>query len=173
MMLVAIDLDGTLWDHLNVSELRPPLRRVGGDSLADSAGVVVTVRRGIREFLGELRGMEGIILSTLSWNNPRIAVEALRTLSLDEYFDYLVVEDHPHKDKMLLKLLKKLSENGVRIPPECIVYLDDRDIHVEDIWRSIGRKVTFVRMPSRDEDVPSILRETLNIIREKRKTCEA
>ena len=36
--LLFMDLDGTMWDHKNVSELSPPFRRVLETRVVDSRG---------------------------------------------------------------------------------------------------------------------------------------
>lgn len=137
--LLLLDLDGTLWDHPDISTLKPPFKRVGELVIVDSEGVEVRAYKGMVELLRWARSNNGIT-STLSWNVRDIALEALETLNLTRLFDYLMIEPHPRKDRMVKKLLEKIrSERGVAIPPCRIVYIDDRDIHVEDIYKNIGR----------------------------------
>ncbi len=143
MWLLAIDLDGTVWDHEDVTSLKTPFRRVANDVIEDSLGVKVVLRSGVKEFLSWAKE-HGAIISTLSWNEPAIALEALRAFSLEGLFDYHFIEFHPRKHEMLKSLLKRVKADlNVEIEPERVIYVDDRDLHVADIVRFVGR-VKFV-----------------------------
>ncbi|MEZ0318490.1 MAG: magnesium-dependent phosphatase-1 [Pyrobaculum sp.] len=136
-MLVALDLDGTVWDHEDISSLYPPFRRISQLQIADSKGVVVTLRKHVRDFLIWARG--GHILSTLSWNDFDVAYQALKAFEIDHYFHYLVIEPHPRKDKMLWRLLRRIKEEkGIEVRPSDILYIDDRDIHIGQIRENLG-----------------------------------
>ncbi len=135
--LVALDLDGTLWDCEDISLLTPPFRRVREGVIVDSEGREVRVREGVEDFLRWCVA-KGLILATLSWNDPRKALEALRALGLLKYFRYHAIEYHPRKHEMLLKLLRRLRSEGVNVRPEEVVYVDDRDIHVDDVIKHVG-----------------------------------
>ncbi|MGC9131359.1 MAG: magnesium-dependent phosphatase-1, partial [Pyrobaculum sp.] len=50
-MLIALDLDGTAWDHLDISSLYPPFRRVSPLKIQDSRGVEVALRPHLPDFL--------------------------------------------------------------------------------------------------------------------------
>lgn len=142
-MLIAVDLDGTVWDHPDISSLYPPFRRVAPLKIADSRNTEVNLRPHVRDFL-RWANEAGHLLSTLSWNDHDVAYQALQAFEIDAYFHYLAIEPHPRKDKMLYKLLRQIEqERGVRIRPEEIVYIDDRDIHLKDILENIG-KVRFI-----------------------------
>ncbi|MEM1598125.1 MAG: magnesium-dependent phosphatase-1 [Pyrobaculum sp.] len=137
-MLIALDLDGTVWDHGDISSLYLPFRKISQMQIVDSRGVVVTLRRHVRDFLAWARG-EGHILSTLSWNDFDVAYQALKAFEIDRYFHYLVIEPHPRKDKMLWRLLRRIrEERGVDVQPGDILYIDDRDIHIGQIRENIG-----------------------------------
>ncbi|MFP3189416.1 MAG: magnesium-dependent phosphatase-1, partial [Sulfolobaceae archaeon] len=41
--VVVLDADKTLWDHPNISDLKPPLKLVNENSLEDSSGSKVTL----------------------------------------------------------------------------------------------------------------------------------
>lgn len=143
-MLIALDLDGTAWDHPDISSLYPPFKRVGPLAIADNRGVVVNLRPHLKYFLQWARGA-GHILATLSWNDFDVAYQALRAFELDGYFHYLAIEPHPRKDKMLHRVLRQIrEERGVEIQPSDIVYVDDRDIHIREIWENIG-PVRFIQ----------------------------
>jgi predicted phosphatase len=38
----------------------------------------------------------------------------------------------------LFDLLAKLRSGGIIVPPERVVYVDDRDIHIESIRKKVG-----------------------------------
>ncbi len=135
--LVALDLDGTLWDCEDISLLTPPFRRVEGGVLVDSKGREVRVREGVEDFL-KWCVSKGLTLATLSWNDPEKALEALEALGLLKYFRYHAIEYHPRKHEMLLKLLRRLRNEGINVRPEEVVYVDDRDIHVDDMVKHVG-----------------------------------
>ena len=44
-VIVFVDLDGTLWDHEDISSLIPPFKRLSEFSFADSRGVVVNLNK--------------------------------------------------------------------------------------------------------------------------------
>ncbi|RFA98515.1 magnesium-dependent phosphatase-1 [Pyrobaculum aerophilum] len=143
-MLIALDLDGTVWDHHDISSLYPPFKRVSPLKIQDSRGAEVTLRKHVRDFLQWARN-SGHIITTLSWNDFQVAYQALRAFEIDAYFHYLVIEPHPRKDKMLYYLLRRIkAERGVEIKPQDIVYIDDRDIHIREIWENIG-PVRFIQ----------------------------
>ncbi|MET1127874.1 MAG: magnesium-dependent phosphatase-1 [Thermoproteota archaeon] len=136
--LLFVDLDGTLWDHSDVSALRPPFRRVSESSIADANGVVVSIHPDIVKLVDWAR-RHGAVVSTLSWNDPEKALEALRAFGLEGAFDYHVIEPHPYKGDAALKLLDRLREERGCIPPPCgIVYVDDRSIHLENVRERLG-----------------------------------
>jgi HAD superfamily phosphatase (TIGR01681 family) len=73
-VVVFMDLDGTLWDHEDISQLTPPFKRISSEEIVDSSGVVVRVHRIALELL-DYASRRGFILSTLSWNDPHKALE--------------------------------------------------------------------------------------------------
>ena len=138
MLLLCLDLDGTLWDHEDVSSLKLPFKRVNENSFVDSNGVTVNLFPEVKWFLREVRKLP-VIVSTLSWNKFENAYEALKVLDLLIYFDYVVAEFHPRKDVMLLKLLDRIKrEKGVDIKVRNIIYVDDNVFHIEEIWENVG-----------------------------------
>ena len=143
--VIFLDLDGTIWDTLDVSSYRPPFRPVNDDDvIVDSLGREVRLYEGVREFLSTVR-KAGILVYVLSWNVYEIAYDALRTFNLTKYFDGLYIEPHPEKDVMMSKALRHLRDLGINVKPCEIVYVDDRDIHIDQIRRAIG-DVYFIRM---------------------------
>jgi len=128
--IVFVDLDGTLWDHEDVSQMKPPFRKIGEGVITDSHGSILRVREDMLKILSILRE-EGVLLSTLSWNDPDIALQALQELGLRDLFHYHAIEFHPRKDLMAEKALAFFaSRHGCK--DFKIVYIDDRDIHFKD-----------------------------------------
>lgn len=142
--LLLLDLDGTMWDHLDVSALRPPFRMVEQGVIVDSNGVRVTLYSYMVKLALWAR-TRGALVASLSWNVPYNALEALRAFCIDGVFDYHLIEPHPWKGRVLARFLRTLwRERRLRIPPERIVYFDDRDIHLDDIREVVG-PVRYVR----------------------------
>jgi len=52
-----------------------------------------------------------------------------------------MIENHPNKDIMISKLLSMLKSRGIQYSLCRIVYIDDRTIHLDSIYRNIGRIV--------------------------------
>lgn len=137
--LFLVDLDGTVWDHKDISALEPPFKRISRESIVDSNNVKVTLNSQVIELI-KWALENGALVSTLSWNNPVIAYRALKAFGILDLFHYLTIEDMPRKDKMIKKLLENIKEElGIEFTPDRIVYIDDRDIHIHDIYRNIGR----------------------------------
>lgn len=65
-------------------------------------------------------------------------MEALEKLRIMELFDYHETEFSPAKDRRILHLLDVLRKRGITASPDRIVYVDDRDIHMDDIRRNVG-----------------------------------
>jgi len=143
--VVFIDLDGTIWDCLDVSALKPPFQKVGEDTLIDRLGSRLTVFPGVRDFLKWLKEYN-IVITVLSWNMFSIAYSALRKLNLVKYFDLLYIEPHSHKGYMMKRALKEISRRlGVEVSLCEVVYVDDRDIHLEEVRRLVG-DIIFIKM---------------------------
>ena len=139
-IIVFIDLDGTVWDHKDISSTNPPYRCVG-DLLYNSTGTIVKLYSNVREFLSLLK-TKRLLVYTLSWNDPTKALKALECLNLKEFFDGHVIHNHPHKHLGMKKIIEKLNLN---IRPCQIIYIDDRKLHVNDIKKTIG-EITFIHM---------------------------
>ncbi|OLC29572.1 MAG: magnesium-dependent phosphatase-1 [Armatimonadetes bacterium 13_1_40CM_64_14] len=135
--LVILDLDRTLWDHHNATELRAPFTRIDEQTVADATGVHVTLQPGARALLDTLRERR-ILISIASWNQPAPASAILETLGLRDYFVHPKVEFHPYKERTVSDLVRELSEEGVRLRPEEILYVDDRALHLRRVRRAVG-----------------------------------
>ncbi len=142
--LLFFDLDGTLWDHKDISSLKPPFKKLGLLEIVDSQGARVRVYEDSLKILNWAR-KNGAIASTLSWNDPVIALEALRALGLSDAFDYHAIEPHPMKGLMAEKVLARIrEERGLVFKPCRIIYVDDRDIHLEEVRGRVGN-ISFLQ----------------------------
>jgi magnesium-dependent phosphatase-1 len=141
--VLFLDLDGTLWDHLDISSLKPPFRRISEDSIVDSQGVPVRLYRDVVEVARWAKRSGGFVVA-LSWNIPEVAVEALKAFNILDLFDYLGIEDHPDKGLIASKILGDLESRGYKVKPCRVVYVDDREIHVRGVRERVG-DITFIR----------------------------
>jgi len=142
--VLFMDLDGTLWDHLDISRLQPPFTLIGEGVLRDVTGVRVKLYRDAVKLIEWAKESCGIT-SALSWNLWEPAVSALKASGVIDLFDYLAIEPHPGKGEMAEKVIKRIESTvGYTIPPCRIVYIDDRIIHLEDIRGKLG-DVFFLR----------------------------
>ncbi len=142
--VLFIDLDLTLWNHSNLSITNPPYTKVGRNAIVDSRGERIELNYGAREFL-EWAKEAGLMLFTLSWNEPTKAVEALKALGMDSLFHGIYVEPHHRKDLVMLKALKDLEGEGISLKPCEIIYVDDKEVHGEQVKDSVG-DVVFILM---------------------------
>lgn len=143
--IIFLDLDGTLWDSLDISQLKPPFKKVNSNTIVDSKGRYVRLFNGVKNFLSWLKA-EGLKVVALSWNIYEIALEALKTFNILKFFDKLYIEYHPRKDLLMKRALKEFSsELGMEIKPCHVIYIDDRDIHINDITSNVG-DVFFIKM---------------------------
>ncbi|RLG85849.1 MAG: magnesium-dependent phosphatase-1 [Thermoprotei archaeon] len=136
--VLFLDLDRTLWDHHDISSLSPPFKRVSPTTIEDSAGVRVRLHNDVLRLVRWARSA-GAVVSTLSWNDPSKAMAAIRTFGLEEEFDYFVIEPSPDKGSAALRLVEELRRSRGCVPPPCaIVYIDDRDIHIDGVRERLG-----------------------------------
>ncbi len=157
--LLLVDLDGTLWDHEDISLLTPPFKQIAPGIIIDKFGVKVKLNKDMIKFIEWARN-NGAITSTLSWNIFDKAYAALKAFNVTELFDYITIEDTYRKDKMIKKLLHVIRKNhGLDIPTKYIVYIDDRDIHIDDIYENIG-KVFFIKYSINEDDIDDLILKT-------------
>jgi len=142
--VVIYDLDGTLWDHLDISSLSPPFTRVDRYTIMDSSGVEVRLYPDVPYVLSRLNEL-GLVISAASWNETQKGMMALDAFGLSRFFFEPQIEPHPNKHIMIRRIMGSLSKGGLDVSPQEVLYIDDRDIHIEDIWRYVG-PVNFVRM---------------------------
>ncbi len=141
--ILFLDLDGTLWDHKDISSLKPPFAKVNESKIEDSRGVEVKLHEVSLKLLRWAK-KRGAITSTLSWNVPEIAMEAIKAFGIDKEFDYFIIDPTPYKGRAALRLLQRLKDERGCVPPPCgIVYIDDRDIHIAEVKEKLGDIVFF------------------------------
>ncbi len=134
--LLAMDLDGTVWDNLNISGIMPPYEKINDDKIRGEKTIVTLYREAVN-FI-QWSKENGAIITSLSWNKKLHASEALEKFGISDLFDYNSTDVTPDKDQRLLRLLNSLSEKGIHIDVNRIVYIDDRDLHMDNIRKNIG-----------------------------------
>ena len=142
--LLATDIDGTLWDHLDISTVAPPYFEDGRGRLRSADGTRVQLIPEAIDFVRWCR-RNGAIVASLSWNMPERVFPAIQVLGISDLFDYHATEFTDEKHERLLDLLNRLRARGIVIPPRRVVYVDDRDIHIESIRKRVG-EVVFVHI---------------------------
>lgn len=142
--LVVFDADKTLWSHPNVSDLTLPFKLVDQNNISDAGGETFHLFEGIRDMLEALRKRNAII-TLASWNKPEPVKEALQLLGIEKFFRVVKAEFHPNKHLMVEDILSSLSKDGITLKPDEILYVDDRDMHVDKIRGRIG-ELHFVQM---------------------------
>ncbi len=136
LRLLMLDLDRTVWDHPDVTSTVPPYVRVS-DAVLDGRGETIRLLPGIVELLS-WAAASGVAVAALSWNEPAKATAVLNAFSLARYFRYVYIEPHPMKHAMVSRLIERyVSEGGTKNFAE-MLYIDDKDIHVHDVWRYVG-----------------------------------
>ncbi|MFP3220498.1 MAG: magnesium-dependent phosphatase-1 [Candidatus Marsarchaeota archaeon] len=130
--LVVLDLDGTIWDYPKTSSVLPEPITVQGDAVVAADGTRLLLRDGLRDFL-KACAERGVLVSLASWNSPNLPVKMLSALGLMGYFAHPKLEPHPYKELMLKEILEDFNGEGVRISPEEVVFVDDRDVMVQRV----------------------------------------
>jgi len=138
--LLATDIDGTLWDTLDISLVAPPYFADGKGRLRSANGTVVRLIPEAIDFVRWCR-KNGAKVSSLSWNIPERVFPAIEVLGISDLFDFHATEYTDAKHERLFDLLRELRRHGVTIPPERVAYVDDRDIHIESIRKRVGNVV--------------------------------
>jgi len=139
--IVFLDLDGTVWSSLDISAQKPPFRKVSENKIVDFEGLPIELNFGVKEFLIWAR-RNRLKVYSLSWNIPEIAIEALKAFEIFEMFDGHFIEYHPYKGMLMKKALNNL---GLDVKPCQIVYVDDRDMHLENVRKEVGN-VVFIQI---------------------------
>jgi magnesium-dependent phosphatase-1 len=142
--LVVFDADKTLWSYANVSSLILPFKLIDKNTISDSNGETFHIFEGVYELLTELQ-KRNVTITMASWNKPEPVREALRLFGIDKFFKIVKAEFHPDKHIMIEGILSKLSKEGIELRPEEILYVDDRNIHLQLIKEKFGQ-IRFVQM---------------------------
>lgn len=132
--ILFMDLDGTMWDHKDISATKPPFKLVGSLSIEDVNGTRINAFSEAVEFLKWSR-THGAYISSLSWNIEAIAKAGVEELGLTGLFDNLAIKDNPDKASLMEGVLKTLEDNGGSVSRDRLVYIDDRDIHIAGILK--------------------------------------
>ncbi|HDD33747.1 MAG: magnesium-dependent phosphatase-1 [Thermoprotei archaeon] len=152
--LIIFDLDGTLWDHPDVSSTSPPYQRIERDEIVDSRGERIRLRPCVRRLLEELRA-RGFRLAVASWNFPGPALRALEALGLLQLFDVVVVEPHPNKSSMLEKIFRE-----VKVKEGEALFVDDNPAIIE----GVRRRYPHLKIIRFREERPHLFCEMLDIL---------
>lgn len=142
--IVFLDLDGTLWDHLDITATIPPFTRISTSVISDTRGVNITLMPGAVEFMKWVRANGGI-LSSCSWNEYDKAMGAIQAYELIHLFSFQEISTNPGKYLLMEELISKLRNQGMSIQENRLFYLDDRDIHVKDV-KTMFPELTFFHM---------------------------
>jgi len=164
--ILFVDLDGTVWDCLDISLLTPPFTGINEDEVMDSSGVVVKLFPKVRDFLKWAKNT-GFYVASLSWNIREIAIEALKALNIYELFDNHYIEFHPHKGLVMKKAIDEIKTLiRQEIKPCSIVYIDDRTIHLDEVKEEVG-EVVFIHMWKDFKDYDEVRRFLEKLIQEE------
>ncbi len=143
LRLLMLDLDRTVWDHPDVTSTSPPYVKVG-DHVVDGRGEHIRLLPGVPD-LFRWAASHGVALAAVSWNDPAKALAVLDAFSLTPYFRYLYIEPHPMKHVLIGRLIERyVAEGGPKNFAE-MLYIDDKDVHVYDVWRYVG-PVPFLQL---------------------------
>ncbi len=136
--VVILDLDMTLWNHPDVSSMVPPFKRVGNMKIVDSEGNLLVLNDCVPDLLRILK-KNGYFLAIASWNYPENALKMLELLDIKEFFDLIVIEPHPMKEKMIKNILEYFG-----VSQEEAVFIDDNPRIVERVRRNLPRLKTVL-----------------------------
>ncbi len=133
----VFDLDLTLWSHEDAQSLKPPIR-VEGLRAIDSTGDVAELYECVPR-LFKLLKERGKKIAIASWNAPQTPTELLRLFGLWQYIDYAIIEPHPYKTSMLMRIMTRLAAT-----PEEVVFFDDNEEIAERVASNLGLDVYVV-----------------------------
>lgn len=137
-----LDLDGTLWDHLDITSAIPPFTRVSDSTISDAEGTLINLSPGAVDFVKWVRN-EGGIISTCSWNEYNKAIGALEAYRIIELFDFIKISTSPDKHVLMEEVLDQLKKEGTSISQDKLFYIDDRDIHMEKVRKRFPELTFF------------------------------
>ncbi len=137
--VAVFDLDRTIWDHEDVTSMKPPFKKIENGKIVDTTGDMINLYPCMEDFLKCLRE-KGLKIATASWNVYDKAYQALEALDLTKYFDYFVIEFHPRKEEMIEKIMKKFN-----VSEEEIIFFDDNPKIVERVLK-VHKKLNIVHI---------------------------
>ncbi len=133
----VFDLDRTLWTHEDAQSTVPPFT-LEGLKAVDSRGDVVQLYDCVPELFRLLKEM-GKKIAIASWNAPDSPQELLRLFGLHEFIDYSVIEPHPYKTSMLMRIMTRLAAD-----PDEVAFFDDNEEIAEQVARDLGVDVYVI-----------------------------
>lgn len=125
--MFIFDLDRTLWSHHDASILKRPFKVKTKLEVEDASNDKVRLYPCVPRIFRMLKKM-GKKIAVASWNDPQNPLTLLHLFGLDKYIDYAVVEPHPNKTFMIMKILTRLGER-----PENAIFFDDNEYIVENV----------------------------------------
>jgi len=131
--LVIFDADKTLWDHHNISEFEGEVRKIEKDIIVDAKGNKLKLAEGVRETLEFLKKMK-VIIGMATWNYEDKLIKILELLEIKAYFDIIISKPFPYKFIMIKEIIRILTEKGINVKPEEIIFIDDRRQHFGYVW---------------------------------------
>ena len=60
------------------------------------------------------------MLAIASWNEPSPALMAMEAVKVRDYFDFIVIEPHPYKERIIDQILR-----AAKLAPSETVFIDD------------------------------------------------
>jgi magnesium-dependent phosphatase-1 len=122
-----------------------PARRVGIDTIEDSAGCKISLNPEARKVLHDLKEKR-IHVSLDSINRRQEAEEVLRTLKLDEIIEHPRINFND-KGPNILEILKDFREkDNLEISPDEVMFIDDVEQFCLDAKRVLRGKGTVPQM---------------------------
>lgn len=150
--MFIFDLDRTLWDHHDATILKGPFKVKSNLEIEDSFNEKVRLYPCVPEIFRKLKE-KGKKIAIASWNEPQNPLALLRLFGLDKYIDYTVVEPHPNKTLMIMKILTKLGAM-----PEEAIFFDDNEYIVENVRSELNVDTVII---GKDVDNICFLKEIL------------
>lgn len=133
----VFDLDLTLWSHEDAQSTVPPYM-VEGLRAVDTRGDVVELYECVPRLFRKLKEL-GKKIAIASWNAPEAPLELLRVFGLAEHIDYAVIEPHPYKTSMLMRIMTRLAAS-----PDEVVFFDDNEEIAERVAKNLGIDVYVI-----------------------------
>lgn len=122
--IIIFDCDKTLWNHYDVTILKRPFKKIN-DVVIDANNEVIKLNVGVNDCFKFLKEKD-IKIAIASFNIPEAVIDILKLFGLLNLIDYLIIEYHPYKDRMIQKIIKMASiDMGIKIRFNDVVFVDD------------------------------------------------